>query len=72
MLLLIFVIVLSNLIVKLKIRFYGALAVLITQLYKNYGRLALLMRENDLERIVKEIVAVDEFLTAVNTRKAAI
>jgi hypothetical protein len=34
MLLLIFVIVLSNLIVKLKIRFYGALAVLVTSYTK--------------------------------------
>jgi hypothetical protein len=30
------------------------------------------MRENDLERIVKEVDAVDAFIAAINVRKAAI
>jgi hypothetical protein len=45
---------------------------LLAQKDKNYGSVALLMRENDLERIVKEVDAVDAFIAAVNTRKAAI
>jgi hypothetical protein len=39
---------------------------------KNYGSVALLMRENDLERIVKEVDAVNAFIAAINVRKAAI
>jgi hypothetical protein len=45
---------------------------LLAQKDKNYSSVALLMRENDLERIIKEVDAVDAFITAVNTRKAAI
>jgi hypothetical protein len=45
---------------------------LLAQKDKNYGSVALLMRENDLERIVKEVDAVDAFITAINVRKAAI
>jgi hypothetical protein len=39
---------------------------------KNYGSVALLMRENDLERIVNEATAADAFIAEINTRKAAI
>jgi hypothetical protein len=45
---------------------------LLAQKDKNYGSVALLMRENDLERIVKEVAAVDAFIVAINVRKAAI
>ena len=45
---------------------------LLAQKDKNYGSVALLMRENDLERIVKEVDAVDAFIAAINTRKADI
>jgi hypothetical protein len=45
---------------------------LLAQKDKNYGSVALLMRENDLERIVKEVDAVDAFIAAINVRKAAI
>jgi hypothetical protein len=42
---------------------------LLAQKDKNYGSVALLMRENDLERIVKEVDAVDAFIADINTRK---
>jgi hypothetical protein len=45
---------------------------LLAQKDKNYGSVALLMRENDLERIVNEAAAVDAFIAEINTRKAAI
>jgi hypothetical protein len=45
---------------------------LLAQKDKNYGSVALLMRENDLERIVQEAAAVDAFIADVNARKAAI
>jgi hypothetical protein len=45
---------------------------LLAQRDKNFGSVALLMRENDLERIVQEAAAVDAFIAAVNARKAAI
>jgi hypothetical protein len=45
---------------------------LLAQKDKNYGSVALLIRENDLERIVQEAAAVDAFIEAVNARKAAI
>jgi hypothetical protein len=45
---------------------------LLAQKDKNYGSVALLMRENDLKRIVKEVDAVDTFIAAVTARKAAI
>jgi hypothetical protein len=45
---------------------------LLAQKDKNYGSVALLMRENDLERIVKEAAAVDVFIAEINTRKAAL
>jgi hypothetical protein len=45
---------------------------LLAQKDKNYGSVALLMRENDLERGVQEAAAVDAFIAEVNARKAAI
>jgi hypothetical protein len=45
---------------------------LLAQKDKNYGNVALLMRENGLERIVKEVDAIDTFIASVNTRKLAI
>ncbi len=45
---------------------------LLAQKDKNYGSVALLMRENDLERITKEVDAVDAFIAEINARKVAI
>jgi hypothetical protein len=45
---------------------------LLAQKDKNYGSVALLMRENDLERVVKEIAEVDAFIAAINERKLTI
>jgi hypothetical protein len=45
---------------------------LLAQKDKNYGSVALLMRENDLERVVKEIAEVDAFIAAINARKVVI
>ncbi|MFN0081653.1 MAG: hypothetical protein ACKVOM_03975 [Ferruginibacter sp.] len=45
---------------------------LLTQKDKNYGSVALLLRENDIARLSAEITETDNFIAAVNTRKAAI
>jgi hypothetical protein len=45
---------------------------LLAQKDKNYGSVALLMRENDVERIAQEAAAVDAFIAEVNARKAVL
>ncbi len=45
---------------------------LLAQKDKNYGSVALLMQENDLERIVNEAAAAHAFIAEISTRKAAI
>lgn len=45
---------------------------LLAQKDKNYGSVALLMRELEVARIAKEMEEVDAFITSINARKAAI
>lgn len=45
---------------------------LLAQKDKNYGSVALLMRELEVARIAKEMEEVDAFIVAINARKAAI
>ncbi len=45
---------------------------LLAQKDKNYGSVALLMRELEVARIAKEMEEVDAFIVSINARKAAI